>query len=234
MVEAKQARPINQNTATRYDIYNKAHKALRAFMTETLVMVGKMDVDDQVEVEAILAQMRALLDACLAHLNNEDRFIHPAMAARNPDSWGRTADDHLAHLQAIARLRALVSRVELRAGLARELAATELYRNLALFIVENFIHMHVEETDNNAVLWNEYTDEEILDIEQALVAQIPPQEMAILMRWFIPSITARERAAMLGGIRAGAPAEVFDAVTSIAATHLNSTDRWKLETALRN
>ena len=33
---------------------------------------------------------------------------------------------------------------------------------LALFIADNFQHMHVEETAHNAVLWARYTDAELM------------------------------------------------------------------------
>jgi hypothetical protein len=92
--------------------------------------------------------------------------------------------------------------------------------------------MHTEETDNNAVLWDAYTDAEILDVEHALVAQIPPQEMAMWMRWFVPSISPLERAELLAGIRAGAAPEVFDTVLAIGTAHLSPKDRAKLDAAL--
>jgi hypothetical protein len=227
-----QPQDTTSTPAGRYNIYRVVHKALRAFMADTLVAVGKMDTTDASEVERTLAQVHALLNGCAAHLAHENNFVHAAMEARRPDSAAHTADDHVEHLEHIARLRQDIAQVENSAGRQRDWAAHQLYLRLALFVAENLAHMHTEETDNNLVLWSAYTDAEILDIEHALVAQIPPQEMAFWMRWFVPSINAQERAELLAGIRARAPPEVFDAVVAIGTPHLSSADRAKLDAAL--
>lgn len=216
----------------RYNIYGNVHKTLRALMADTLTTVGRTDLEDVEEMNDTLAQARALLAACGSHLTHENRFVHAAMEARHPRSAAHTARDHHAHLEDIARLDAHIRRVESTAGQARDAAYREFYLRLALFVADNYTHMHVEETDNNAVLWAHYSDEEILAVEQALVASIAPAEMAALMRWFIPSINAAERAELLRGIRAGAPAEVYDAVLDIGMRHLPPSDRAKLVSAL--
>jgi hypothetical protein len=221
------------NPADRLNLYGNVHKALRAFMADTLLTVGKMDTTDAPEVERTLAQVQALLNGCAAHLDHENKFIHAAMEARRPNSAAHTADDHLGHLEAIAGLRQDVARVEQSSGAEREQATRDLYMHLALFVAENFVHMHTEEVENNAVLWSAYTDAELHEIHQALLASIPPQEMAVWMRWFVPSINAQERAEMLSGIRAGAPPEVFDAVMAIGTPHLSPADRVKLDAALK-
>ena len=87
---------------------------------------------------------------------------------------------------------------------------------MALFVAENFEHMHVEETEHNAVLWAHYTDAELIAIERELVASIPPQAMMAALHWFMPALNAPERAAMLGDMKAGMPPEPFAAVLDIA------------------
>lgn len=49
-----------------------------------------------------------------------------------------------------------------------------LERLLALFVADDVQHMHVEETAHDAVLWAHYSDDELMAIEQAIVASIPP------------------------------------------------------------
>ena len=83
--------------------------------------------------------------------------------------------------------------------------ANALYGQLALFIADNFHHMHVEETAHNAVLWARYTDGELMAIHDALVASIPPAEMMHTARWLVPFMNPVERAGLLGDIINGAP-----------------------------
>ena len=92
------AAPKTAGATGRFDVYSTIHKGIRAFLFDTIAVVGSMDSADADEVAAALAQARELLAFCQGHLEHENEFIHPAMQARRPDSAVRTADDHVAHL----------------------------------------------------------------------------------------------------------------------------------------
>ena len=114
----------------------------------------------------------------------------------------------------------------------RDAAAAELYRELSLFVAENFQHMHIEETEHNAVLWARYTDDELAGIHDALVASIPPQEMMVVLRWMVPYMNPAERAGLLQNIRWHAPAPVFQAAIATVRPHLTAREWDKLAQAL--
>lgn len=221
-----------QDTTPRYNIYARIHKALRAMMGEALVAAGRCDWSDVAETAATLAELRSLLEVCEGHLAHENQFLHAAMEARAPGSAARTAGEHVEHAAAIKALRTLAAKVEILGGAARIAAGEALYRELAVFVAENYVHMHEEETQNNATLWATHSDAEIHGIEQRLVASIPPQENLFLLRWMLRHTTHQERVAMLAGARAGAPAEVFEGMTGVARGVLGAREWDKLATAL--
>jgi iron-sulfur cluster repair protein YtfE (RIC family) len=225
--------PVAQEaTGWRVDLYVGVHKGLRALMSDVLATVGRVDAHDPADVDAAMKQVRGLLEACRLHLHKENQFLHPAMEGRRPGSAGPTADDHVHHEQAIEQLESGVLAVERSTGATRAAAALTLYRRLALFVADNYQHMHVEETDNNAVLWAAYTDEELLEIQHALVASIPPQWMAVFLRWMVPAMAPAERAALLTTIQQGAPTEVFERILAAVKPHLGERDWTKLMAAL--
>jgi len=232
------ARPkkLQQNAVApqmpRLDIYKGIHKGLRALMSHVLVTVGRADASDPLELAAALQDVRGLLAACTSHLAHENKHIHAAMEARRPNSAAHTADDHLDHEHAIARLAEAVRAVEQSHGSLREEAALRLYRQLAGFVAENFEHMQVEETENNAVLWAEYTDEEIARIHDAILADVSPQEMAALARWLVPFATPAERAAMFSEMQRKAPREAVDGLLAVVRPHLSEYDWAKLMAAI--
>lgn len=211
----------------RHDLYAFIHKGLRAFMTHTLLRVGRLDADDAAEVAEVSQELRALIDVCRSHLEHENDFVHTAMQARAPGSCARVAADHVHHEAALDELAALLTRVP-----GNPAAAQALYRTLAAFVAENFEHMQREETEHNAVLWAHYSDAEILDIEHRIVGSLSPQEAALTMRWMLPHMTPAERAGMLGGMRAHAPAEAFEGVLSQIRPLLGGRDWRKLTLAL--
>lgn len=232
----KQANFSNQQIAIshngRFDIYAIIHKALRRFMSDTLNAVGSMDGNDAQEVADGLAQLRALTAFCFSHLQHENAFVHAAMEQRRPGSTTAIAAEHTHHEWALGQLEALAVAVEQSDGAARSAAIAQLYRSLALFVAENLAHMNIEETEHNAVLWATHSDTEIIAIEQALVASIPPAESLATMRWMIPAMNATERAEKLAAIRRDAPAAAFDALLGVARTNLSERDWRKLADAL--
>jgi len=114
----------------------------------------------------------------------------------------------------------------------RQAVLIKLYRSLSLFVAGNFDHMIVEETDNTVTLWELYTDEELFGIQNALVASIAPEKMAVYLRWMIPSISFPERLGMLSGIRATLPPAAFERVLQIVEGSLPARDWTKLSKAL--
>lgn len=216
-------------TATgRRDFYAPIHKALRLFMTRTLCTVGATDPGDADEVRAALALLERLLAMCESHVAHENDFVHPALERTRPGSAGRVAAEHEHHLEAIADLRDLAALVADSRDGARGAALARLYRTLALFVADNFQHMHVEETAHNAVLWAAYSDAQLEAVEHALVSSIPPAEMFEALQWFVPALSAPERAGMLGGMKQGMPPAAFNAVLGIAERTLSPRDHARL------
>jgi iron-sulfur cluster repair protein YtfE (RIC family) len=191
--------PTIRITNHRYDIYGPIHKGLRAFMQDTLYRVGCVDTTDARALGATLEQLRSLLDTCEGHLEHENRFVHPALEARRPGGSARTADDHVGHERAIGELRARAEDVEHAADYG-ETAVVErlvqaLYLALSQFVAENYEHMHYEETENGRLLWAHYTDDELRDLEQTIIAAATPEQLATNLRWMLPALTPSERRA---------------------------------------
>ncbi|MEC5385407.1 hypothetical protein VVD49_06705 [Uliginosibacterium sp. H3] len=221
-----------QSANQRYNIYGTVHKGLRTFMSDTLQRCGRTDWQDPADSAQSLAQLRMLMEVCHSHLQHEDAFVHAAMDARRPGSSNTTLTDHHEHVLAIKSILADIAEIEKSLPFLRDVMGSALYRRLALFVAENFEHMAVEETDNNAVLWACYSDAEILAIEHALVASLPPEKKMGFMRWILPSVSAGERAQMLCGMRQGVPAEAFDGVLAMLRPLISGNDWDKLMRAL--
>jgi len=220
------------NTHERFNIYLQIHKGVRAALATLLLQVGRTDPHDEAEIAETLTAVRDLLTFLREHLQHEDDWIHPALEARRPGSSHGTRDDHAHHAEALAALVSTLRAVERCPGGQRGTGLMRLYRQLALFVAENLEHMHVEETDNHAALVASYSDAELHELDRRLVASIPPAALMTALRWMLPNMNAPDRAAMLGAMRAAAPAEVVDAVLAMIRPHLTVRDRAKLGAAI--
>jgi hypothetical protein len=225
-------RAVERQPAPREDLYTGIHKAMRALVCDTLVAAGRMDTADEAEVAQTLGRVRLMIELSRHHLHHENQHVHPAMEARRRGASAAAARGHAEHVQAFERLEALALRVERNRGPARDSAALDLYRELALHAAEDFRHMHAEETENNAVLWEHCSDEELKGIHQAILASVGPRQMTDYLVWFARAMTPAERAALLSGMRQALPSEVFSGVTQLVKSVLGERDWAKVIAAL--
>ena len=171
--------------------------------------VGRVDVEDVEELGQTLAQLEELLALCLGHVQHENQFMHPAIEAAQPLAARVTATDHDEHQRSIVALRAAAHMLGIAPPEGRPVLASSLYRELALFVSDKLHHMHVEESQLNAVLWAHYSDAELLQLHTRLLASIGPREHLQVARWMVLVLNPLERAAMLGDIERQSPPEAF-------------------------
>jgi hypothetical protein len=200
----------------RFDLYGSIHKALRLRMSELMVATGRLDCADDAEVSTLCNELARFLDFCISHLEHENAFIHPALEARAVCSSRRIAEEHVDHERDIATLRRCLRALETAAPEERPALARSLYQTLALFMAHNLHHMYLEETDHNRTLWQHYSDAELASLHATLLTHVSPDNMAYAMRYMLPAMTPQERAATMAGVRAGAPAEAFAGLMSLA------------------
>jgi len=226
------ATAASRDQASRMDLYVSIHKALRHFMTDTLTRVGRIDVADRVDRDATLGQLDELLALCLDHLRHENEFVHTAIEARQPAGSRRIADEHVEHAESIAALQGEAAALRAASDVDAERLALRLYRHLALFVAENFQHMHFEETVHNALLWQHYSDAELGALHGRIMASISPQEHLLVARWMLPASTPAERALVAGAAKAQMPPEALLGVMSVVRPHLDDTGWAKLAAAI--
>jgi len=223
---------MNQTTA-RVNLYAAVHKGLRAALAQALLETGRMDTTDIEDTTRVLESVRDLLTLCRTHLKHEDTFVHAAMQARRPGSAVVTLGDHEHHKQSFVAIEDAVCAVEDSVDAERVVAARRLYTLLALFVADNYEHMHIEETQNNEVLWADYTDAELLAIKGRLLAAIPPEINMAFLRWMAPNLSPAERAELLLGARPAMPPAAFEAGLALVKNHMSARDWYKLQVALR-
>lgn len=219
-------------THSRYDIYAFIHKGLRACLTQTLLRVSRLDWTDSEDVTAVMDEVSDMLDFCRQHVAKENGYVHAAMERRRPESALAADQEHEHHLRDIDALEAQVFTIRRLPVLRREEAVTALYKALAIFVGVNLEHMAMEERDHNRILWDTHSDQELMAIEQAIVASQSPADGQRALRWMLTAMQPTERAGFLTVLRQAAPAEVFDGLLQMLRAELPERDLLKLYAAL--
>lgn len=224
--------PAAATGAPRLDMYAPIHKTLRVYLTDTMTRLGQCDASDDTDLSGTLAQLDALLVMMRSHVEHENKHVHPALESREPGATTRVAGEHDQHLDTIEALIAESVVLSSAQPASRPGLLLRLYRHFALFVAENFEHMHIEETMHNAALWARFSDAELMQINERIVTSLTPAEMAQSMAWMARALNHAELFGMLSGMRLGMPAQVWMGFVRIVRANMPPV-RWaRLEAAL--
>lgn len=201
----------------RWDIYGSVHKGLRKAQLELLTRIGSADFGDTMTVVSIISDMRTIMSLGSSHLKHENDHIHRAMERKIPASADRLEDQHESHERDFTDLEEILQAIESADIPLRKALGRRLYLGFSAFIAHDLEHMHEEETIANPLLQSLFTDHELEGIEMQIIADLPPERAIAYMRLMIPASNPDERASLLGGIKASAPPEAFNAVIDMAA-----------------
>lgn len=206
------------------DLYRDIHKGLRAELFALTLEAGSIDPDDLADRRALAAHVSSVRSVLESHAHHEDAFVEPMLWSHLPELAEKIAADHGAlepRFVAVDELAtALATAVE--PGSAR--ALHHLYHELSGFTSAYLAHQLVEERVVMPALQEAIGVEAVLAIHGGIIASIPPAEMAQSLAFMLPAMNADDRGQLLGGIRAGAPAQVFAGVLDLARSVLTPSD----------
>jgi hypothetical protein len=216
----------------RYNIFNKIHKALRLMLYDTATTIQRTNFADIGETVPLLVQLEKVLYSFDSHADHEDTFILPHIILHNSSIVDELEQDHGDDHSMVQNLLHLISKwKKSRDEDSRIMVGLEIHYLFNEFVAFNLYHMNKEEKALNQVLWDNYTDQEIIQIERTLLSHIPPEDLTAESRWMMRAINNSEILDWLTSIKTGAPEEVYKGFLKMGETELPST-RWKeIETA---
>ncbi len=206
------------------DLYRDVHKAIRAELFAVVMEAASLDPSHGLARAALASHVREIVGLLDDHAEHEDAAIQPVLERELPDLAAKIAVDHEAFE---ARTEALVAMAEEAAALDAPDPAHRVHGvhlAVASFTGAYLEHQDVEERVVMPALEGAVGVEAVVGIHQAILASIPPQEMAKSLALMLPAMNVDGRTELLGGMQAGAPAEVFEGVWSLAGSVLDPRD----------
>ncbi len=214
------------------DLYRDIHKAIRVELFSVTTEAGRLDPAQGIARAALAGHVHDVVELLVSHAEHEDGAIQPALEANLPDLAERVERDHLT----------LEARLHDLGAMATEAASLEvvdpggkvhrLYLALAAFTGQYLEHQDVEERVIMPALEAAIGVEAVVATHQAILAAIPPEEMGRSLALMIPAMNIDDRVELLGGMQAGAPAEVFQGVWGLTGSVLDPADLAALATRL--
>jgi hemerythrin-like domain-containing protein len=203
------------------DLYREVHKGLRLALFELARAAGALDPADRPSAEAFCEQF-ADVDMMLQthHAHEDDPLLSALLTDYVPAALKDRVDaEHVLTDERLVELRVLV------AELSRGTDTTEvIYDAITTFIAAYLVHMEVEERQVMPVIQNGAPIEKLMAVQMAIRTSVPPLDMCVFLRCMLPAMNPEERTAMLGGMKMGAPPEIFAMFWETAESCLSSTD----------
>jgi hemerythrin-like domain-containing protein len=205
------------------DLYRDIHKGIRSELFVVTERAGTLDPSDRADKAALAAHVHTVVDLLVSHAEHEDGHIQPALEMHLPALAEQVEADHERLEARIARLAEQASDIVDGTGDPRG-KAHRLYVELAAFTSTYLAHQDLEERVIMPSLEETIGPEAALAIHQAIVGSIPPEELATSLAIMLPAMNIDDRTELLGGMQAGAPAEVFQGVWGLTASVLEVRD----------
>jgi iron-sulfur cluster repair protein YtfE (RIC family) len=203
-----------------FDLYRNIHKGIRHGLFSVTEAVGRVDPHDTEAVRAVAASWADLVELLVEHAEHEDQFVQPTIERFAPAYAAEIAEAHPRLEAQMAELEVLADRAADACPEQARILTHRLYLGLASFTAEYLQHQEFEEFEVMVMLSQHLSFEELLGIDMAIVASIPPERMAASAVYMLPAMNIEDQADLYRGAQASVPPEVFQGMVGLAESVL--------------
>ncbi len=215
----------------RFNTFYLVHKALRALMFDTALSIQQTDFTDKDEAVSTSEKIRQTVINFDDHADHEDTFLMPMILKINAEVVNEFEKEHVTDRRIGKAITDALSELKLKLKLDesddnRKATGLKLLYLFNEFIGFNLYHMNKEEDILNKILWENYTDAEILEMEGRLIRSISPEKNMFTVSWMMKSASNNEITEFLNFQNKEMPGEVYNMLISLTEKAI-TPDRWQ-------
>lgn len=208
-------------TAPRVNIYGFPHKGLKNGLSQLWFEASKADVSDEASIQRLKSLSEQITLLLELHQEAEDEFVLPAIEAKVPGATEHNESEHHRLHQIVVDIQNQTSALE--AGDAM-MATSRLFTTVGQFMSDYIRHMDEEEQDMNQVIWDNFTDEEILGWQGQIMGKLTPEQKMMWFRFIVPALNPMERQIMLGGVKQNVPPEAYQGILNMLSRYMSEEE----------
>jgi len=218
----------------RMKSFDIPHKGLRNVLAQLNHLAGSTDFTDTKSVEKLLKTGRDLFHMLTEHAEIEDTVLLAALEQRSPGAGQPNSDEHTVIEAQQARLEQMLENLTELAlrGERDDALAQEFYFDLNRFHSAYLLHMLGEEEETQKLLWEHFSDAELLEMTKQAIARVKPDEMLLWVHYAAPAMDHAGRLDWMRGMKAGAPEVFFKQALETLQSALPTADYVRLEQEL--
>jgi len=211
----------------RYNLFSLIHKGLRGMLYDTALTLQQTDFTIETEALQAIKKVEQTLEQFENHAYHEDKHVVPVLIGHDSMLAMEIESEHEKDEMLTFRLENKITKfMHAYADDEKRMVGNEIMFGFIDFVAFNLAHMNKEEQRINEVLWKNYSDSELKQINVNIRKTIAPPEMMEAVRLMIKGASNPEITGILNEVKGNAPQEAFMAVEQIAKQELPES-RWQ-------
>ncbi len=216
--------PAKAIEAVTFNLYRDIHKGIRRDLFELTERAGNLDPSYRSGRVDLASHLDRTVDLLVLHAEHEDASIQPAVERYFPDLAAEIEHDHEKIEARLVDLQGMAAEAVDATPSAQRDTVYRLYLELASFTSAYLSHQDLEERVVMPSIEEAIGVEAVIGIHMQILDNLPPDVMADSLALMFPAMNIDDRAELLGGMRQGAPAEVFEGVWGLTGSVLAPRD----------
>jgi len=212
----------------RYNIFKRTHKGLRSMLFDAGAKIQQTDFTKAKQTDAAIDIVKQTTRSFLYHLSKEDNLLYHSVVLYAPYivamiEQTNIKDEKLARLidKTIEQYKDLATKNEMISfGLLLQAAFFE-------FTAAVLQHMNKEETVINELLWSNYTDTQLVNLEVEMLKQSTPEACTWYTGKILKELSNSEILTWINGIAEHASLNIIEKLISTTQRVL-PIDRWQM------
>jgi hypothetical protein len=210
----------------RFNMFNQIHKGLRAMLFDTALSLQQCNFMNPDDAESALEKVELAVNLFHSHAEHEDEFVLPVVEEHSPALATEFESEHEKDELLSNNLMNLLAAYQLASDLdAMRSVGYAITMAFNDFIAFNLYHMNKEEEKITKLMWENYSDAELMAINQAIVSSIPHEKMTTNVKWMIRGLNNPEIIGWLCAVKNNAPDFIFRSLFDQAEAELTE-QRW--------
>ncbi|MCW3087274.1 MAG: hypothetical protein JWQ78_660 [Sediminibacterium sp.] len=201
----------------RFNPFHQIHQGLRAMLYHCSLAVQHTDFTDAQQTESTLSLIAELVALFEEHAHTEDTLVFPMISQYAPHVVIYFEQQHEKDHQLGEELNSCMEKCNAAStGGERMIAGQQLQRALTEFSAFNLTHMNQEETIVLNIIWQHFTDRQLLAKQVEITAFFTPEKKARAGYWILKGLATHEIIGWVRSIKQNAPAFALDQFIDLA------------------
>ena len=210
----------------RLKLFEVPHKGIRNAFGQISLLAGNADYSDKETVRRLHEMGKDLCVFLSSHADDENDVVLAELEKKVPGASVHDMKDHEVIEIKQAKLEKMLDTIYEKSETGEDPAplGAEFYFEFSRFASEYLAHMIGEEEITQKLLWDNFTDEELLGFRGRIIGNMKPEILLMTYRYIMPALDANTRAIILTMMKKGLPAELFDKMMAIGKKYLPAPD----------